>query len=418
MATDIFSARPLDEQPDFPDRTAPIGFMLRLAKSLHTYGMTAYELEGTMHRVGESLGFSIQCLSQPTSITMSFSDHEDSEPRLYVFKVDPGEVQLEKQLQVAEVVRAVSEKNMSVVEGAKQLKAITTAAARYGSVPSIISFGLLSGAIARVLGGGVSEIVVALLIGLATGGMAFGLKNESAQHLFPTIAAVIAALVSSFFAYIGWIASPYIATLSGVIVLVPGLLLTTAIAELSTRHMVSGTARLFSAGTIFMQIGFGVAIGNGLGNSLFPTEVLSVNSPLPDWSEWLSIVIASLGLFVLFQARPKDLLAVILAGLIAYSSTLWGTHQFGSIMGALVGAFSMGLASNIFERLTHISRSVMLMPGIILLVPGSVGFQSLSLLVEHDIIAGLDTAFKMSFVGFALVTGLLFSNLLLPPKQL
>tara|TARA_B100000795_G_scaffold219674_1_gene174043 strand:- start:264 stop:449 length:186 start_codon:yes stop_codon:yes gene_type:complete len=60
----------------------------------------------------------------------------------------------------------------------------------------------------------------------------------------------------------------------------------------------------------------------------------------------------------------------------------------------------------------------MLMPGIILLVPGSVGFQSLSLLVEKNILAGLDTAFMMSFVAVALVTGLLLASLIVPPRKI
>ena len=54
------------------------------------------------------------------------------------------------------------------------------------------------------------------------------------------------------------------ATLAGLIVLIPGFMLTIAIRELSTRHLASGTARLAGAGITFLGIIFGVALGNRL----------------------------------------------------------------------------------------------------------------------------------------------------------
>jgi len=86
----------LDQQSQFPQRTLPIGFMLRLAKALHSYGMTAYEMENRMPLIGEKLGFAVQCLSEPTNLIMSFSRPQEPEPITYVFRVDPGEVNLER----------------------------------------------------------------------------------------------------------------------------------------------------------------------------------------------------------------------------------------------------------------------------------------------------------------------------------
>ncbi|MCO7222821.1 threonine/serine exporter ThrE family protein [Pleionea sp. CnH1-48] len=419
MISELFDAHSLDEQPNFPDRSLPIGFMLRLAKALHTYGMTAYELEKAMKRVGNKLGFGVQCLSQPTNIIMSFSHPQEPEPKTYVFRVDPGDIHLERQIQVSEVVSAVLSEQMSVEEGADQLKKIATTPSRYGDGLVTLSYGLVSGAIARVFNGAGAEIIVAFVIGIITGFMITKLlKSESAQFLFPTLSSMVAALLASIANHLGFLSSPYIATLAGVIILVPGLLLTTAVSELAQNNTVSGTARLFSAGTIFMQIGFGVAIGKTLGLALFPAAPEIQTIPFAAWTVWLAIAVASCGLFVLFYSRPKDLHWVILAGMIAYGSTAYSTEQFGPIFGAFVGAFIMGVAANVFERLLKVTRSVMLLPGIILLVPGSVGFHSLSLLVEHDVVAGLDTAFKMGFVSIGLVTGLLLASMFVPAKDI
>lgn len=415
--SDTLATRPLDQQPNVPKRSSPVGFMLRLANALHLYGMTAYELEGIMEKVGDALGYDVQCLSHPTNIIMSFSDSDEPEPTTYVFRVHPGEINLEKQLLVTNIVNAVVSGSMSTEDGAAGLKAVIKQPQRYAGLILVLSYGLISSGISRVLGAALNEILVALVIGIITGLISLPASRSAAgKQLFPTLAALMAALFSTFLAHFNIIQSPYITTLAGVIVLVPGLLLTTAIAELSSQHMVSGTSRLFSAGIIFLQIGFGVALGNSIANRFFPFSVPELSGAnLPLWTNILAISVACIGLFFLFQARLKDMPWVILAGVIAYSSTLMGAQFMGPIVGALMGAFVTGLAANFFERITKTSRSVMLLPGIILLVPGSIGFQSLSFLVAHDVVAGLDTAFTMVFVGVALVTGLLISTIVVPP---
>ncbi|WP_286237748.1 threonine/serine ThrE exporter family protein [Neptuniibacter halophilus] len=418
MSFDLLDHISLDKQPNFPPRTLPVGFMLRLAKALHTNGMTAYELEATMKQVGQTLGFGVQCLAQPTNLIMSFSHPEEPEPKTYVFRVEQGEVNLERQIQVNNVVRGVMSGSLSVADGAGELKAINNAPVRFGVKGQMAGFGLLSAGIAHLLGGAVPEIGVALIIGMLTGLIAVKfLKTDSLRYLFPTLSAMISALLANFVASLGWLSSPYIATVAGVIVLVPGLPLTTAVAELARQNMVSGTARLVYSGTIFLQIGFGVAIGNAVGMGLFPAQDVTLHWYLPDWTLWPAIMIAGVGLCFLFQSRPRDLHWVILGGLIAFATTWYGAQMFGQVMGAFIGAFTTGVVANLFERLSGITRGVMLMPGIILLVPGSVGFQSLSLLVEKNVLEGIDTAFSMSFVAIALVTGLLFSSLVLPPKE-
>ncbi|WP_415887672.1 threonine/serine ThrE exporter family protein [Neptuniibacter sp. QD37_6] len=419
MSFDLLDHYSLDKQPNFPPRTLPVGFMLRLAKALHTYGMTAYELENTMKRVGETLGFGVQCLAQPTNLIMSFSHPEEPEPKTYVFRVDQGEVNLERQIQVNTVVRNVMSESITVSEGAHQLKAIANSGARFGVKGQMAGFALLSAGIAHLLGGAVAEMLVAFFIGMLTALIAVKfLRTDSLKYLFPTLSAILSALVANFVASLGWLSSPYIATVAGVIVLVPGLPLTTAVAELARQNMVSGTARLVYAGTIFLQIGFGVAIGNAIGTGLFPAQPVTFEWYLPDWSLWLSIAYAGIGLCFLFQSRPVDMHWVVLGGCIAFAATWYGAQLFGQVLGAFIGAFITGLVANLFERISGITRAVMLMPGIILLVPGSVGFQSLSLMVEKNVLEGIDTAFSMSFVAIALVTGLLFSSLILPPKEL
>ena len=75
------------------------------------------------------------------------------------------------------------------------------------------------------------------------------------------------------------------------------------------------------------------------------------------------------------------------------------------------------MASAAFERWRHRPAPVVLVPGILLLVPGSIGYRSLSSLLERDTIAGIDTAFTMVLTAVSLVAGLLLAGVLVPPPR-
>ena len=69
-----------------------------------------------------------------------------------------------------------------------------------------------------------------------------------------------------------------IATLAGLIVLVPGLTVTTAITELATSHLTAGTTRMAGAFMTFIAIGFGVALGYRIAAMLGPPAAALTSS--------------------------------------------------------------------------------------------------------------------------------------------
>ena len=115
--------RSLDSIPNAPERTKPLGFLLRLAKALHTYGLPAYELEQTMNGCAEAMGYGIQCMSLPTSISITVLP-PDSAPQTYLIRVSPGEINIERLRKTTGVARKVINGEMNSEEGANFLKKI------------------------------------------------------------------------------------------------------------------------------------------------------------------------------------------------------------------------------------------------------------------------------------------------------
>ena len=120
---------------------------------------------------------------------------------------------------------------------------------------------------------------------------------------------------------------------------------------------------------------------------------------------------------VLFRARRRDVPWVLVAGWLGFLGSRVGASWLGPELGAWLGALLVGLAGNLYARRLHHPASVMQVPGIMLLVPGSIGFESLDSFLAKDVLIGMEAAFRMAMVAGALVGGLLFANALLPPRR-
>ena len=62
--------------------------------------------------------------------------------------------------------------------------------------------------------------------------------------------------------------------------LLPGLSLTVSLNEIANRHLMSGTARLMGASLVFLQLGFGAALGGKLAVA-FPPVAGALAGPTP-----------------------------------------------------------------------------------------------------------------------------------------
>jgi uncharacterized membrane protein YjjB (DUF3815 family) len=212
--------------------------------------------------------------------------------------------------------------------------------------------------------------------------------------------------------------SVYHVTLGGLIVLVPGLTLTVAFNELASRQLVSGSARFAGAVALFFLIALGVAVGAQIGAALTggpPPAVV----PLPLGAEWrwAALLAAGLAFTVLLRARPRDAGWVLVAGVLAIEGVRLGGLLLGAQLGAFVGALLVGLGGNLYARLRRGPAAVLQVPGLILLVPGSLVFRSLAALLEQDVVSGVHAAFTTSLVAISLATGILLANVVLPPRR-
>ncbi len=406
----------LVEHPIEEDEQASIAFVLMLGRALHAYGTPAHRLEDALSQMSARLGLEGTFLSMPTSIMAGFGPPGDQKASL--IRVDPGGVDLGKMAQLDEVTGQVVRGEVSLAEGMLQIDKINSDPPLYGFVVSVLGYAISSGAASVFFGGHWREILVSVMIGAFIGVIAQGSERwEALKRIYVPLASFFASLLAVFAGSLIPSMSVYIPTVAGLIILLPGLTLTIAMTELATLNLVSGTARLTHTMIIFLQMAFGVAAGLRIGESLVGEVHHPIIAVLPFWAQWLALLIVSGAFGLLFQVRVKDMGWMVLSAVMAFGSARLGTLWLGVELGAFLGALAAGMGSNIYARVLDRPAAVLMMPGIIMLVPGSIGFRSVSYLMGHDVITGIETAMLMTMIAAAIVSGLLLSNRVIPPRK-
>lgn len=395
---------------------------MELGRGLLLIGTPAQRTEELLCGVTHKLGMSGEVFSTPTAVLAMLSGPQWREMRLV--RSRPGDVDLSKLVAVEAIAQAVAEGAASPSEGLLQLRSVLKAPPRFGGWTLLLSIGIASSAIALGFGGGPREALAAGIVGLSIGGLgALARVWTSLERVFDMVAALSGTLVA-FVAAMALGAAPlYLVTVAGVVVLLPGLTLTTAIKELSTQHLVSGTARLVGAGVTFLKLAFGVALGGKVAMAVLRPDPLLFSPPIRDLgevalpAEATSLLVACLAFMVVFQALPRHGGWIILAGLFAVLGSELGTHWLGPELGPCLGAFLAAGCSNLVAYRKRLPTSLFLTPSIVLLVPGTIGFKGVSLLLDRDIVSGVDRFFSMTLSAMSLVAGVLFANLVIARRR-
>ena len=411
---------PISSHPGLPRDSAPDeseAFILALAQALHSYGASAHRLEGMLTLVALRLGLEARFYSTPTAVMVSFGPVTAA--RTCLVRVEPGAMDLEKMCLLQEITVQVIHGEVGVAEGRARTAEIVRTPPRYGLATTLLAFAFSSSAAAVFFGGGRREVGVSLIVGLGVGLACRASDRWSTGFsIAEPLAAAFAAVAASFAARGGAPLSTLVITLAGVVTLLPGLGITTAMTELATRNLASGTARFAGALVQLLGLGFGAALGSRL-VALMPFAAVTP-PPATAWSPLAltgAVVISGLSFSVLLRVRPRDVGWVLLACGLAFAATRVGATLLGPELGAFFGALLLGLASNGFAKAFDRPAALPLVPGLLVLVPGSVGFRSVFALLDNDVLSGVNAAFKMVMISVALVSGVLFASVAIPPRR-
>ena len=402
--------------------TERIAFVVELAEHLHAYGTTAQRLEGAIESVAKRIGLECEPWVNPTGMILAFSDParpagESDTTR--VIRVGLGDTDLYKLCEVDRIAEDVMGGRMQIRDGLAALHALERPAGWRGRTMQLLGFGMASAAVAGLLRLPWLDIATAGLIGLLIGLLDVVAQkrprlSEASDALAGLVAGAVAAVVASFVAPLN-LNTVIIASL---IVLLPGMALTNAVNELTSRHLVSGTARFAGALTTILKLTIGTAIALSVAQLLGLEPAVRAWRPQPDWVMWCALAVGSFAFAVLFRAHRRDYPLVMAAAASGYLISRYGGETFGAPTGVFLAAFAMTAAGNAYARWMNRPGALIRLPGIIMLVPGSVALRGvISLVQSQSLDAGQDAAMAALNTLMALLAGLLFGNLLVSARR-
>ncbi len=391
-------------------------FLLRFTRVAHRAGYPTAELEERILALASSLGLGeAQVFATPTVVEVSLGSLPNQ--RTHTLRVQPTTVDLDAIARLDDLVQAVLDDPLGPEQALAALADIQATPLDRKWPTMLAAYSIAGAALTPVLGGGWHEAVAAAGVGLVVGAIA--LPAARAARLEPMIAPV-AAIAASFCAAalsrLGLDAAPNIVTLAAIVTFLPGMTLTTGMRELATQHLQSGVANTASALVQLLGLAFGVGIGRSVAASWFGEVDAATPQQVFVGVQLLAAVAAGFAFSLTLRARSRDALFMCCATVLALGANELATAVFGSEAAVFVATLTVGVAGGLAGWLLRRSPLVFIVPGVLMLVPGSAGFNSIVQLFNDQAVSGINAGFDTFLTAMSIAYGLMVSTVVLPRR--
>lgn len=396
-----------------------LDYLVELGSGLMSAGCPSFRLEELLVVLGRHEGFEVAVFAVPTGLFVSVTTPQGQAPAMSMVRVHDWRTDLETVALLDEVMNQVVDRALTVPEARARLRALHSRPPTWPLPVQVLAAFGASGGAAVSFGCGWSDFFLAGLGGVVLRGVTAIAGNLSGGAFLDNfIGGAVAALVAWVSTLIWPSHSREILVLAIIIPLLPGMMVTTGLTELTSKNLVSGTARLMDAAVTLLSLVFGIALVVGFerwsGIKSSPAEPLSPAF----WPFQVLALLAASASFGVLLGMPRKLLGLaMISGFIVWATTTLSL-QLPPAGASFIGALVLGLASNIYARTSKRPAQLFLLPGLLLLVPGAFGFRSLDALLRGDYVSGASQAVDMVLIAGGLVMGLLVANIALPSRKI
>jgi uncharacterized membrane protein YjjP (DUF1212 family) len=389
-------------------------FLRDLGRALHVSGAPAHDLEAAMNEIGQRLGARVEGFAVLTFLALTVVSGEHAR-RVELLRLPPYDYNMARLIELEALCREISSVD-DLQCYRERLAAIMHQSPPWSGWRFVAMGFLLSGSVALLLRGGWVEMFCGGLIGMlfVAGYLQFS-RIPRLGPAVPVILCALAAMAAQGLAQFFPQQVPFISAVAGIVLLLPGFMLTVAMSELATQNYLAGTGRLTGAFVLLFLMGAGLAIGTQISLALLP--VLPAPTPfatLPGWAIWMAIAGLGISLLAVLQAPLSSVNVSVGACLLAWAVYSLVNAEMGNVVGAFAGALAVACAGHLYQYLTKKPAALVQIPGLITLVPGSMGFRGVHALIQQDSTAGISLITDMVMTGAVLAVGLLLADNILP----
>lgn len=383
-------------------------FIVQLGKALHTYGVPSYKSQKYLTEVAALKGIKASFMDTPTWVNYVFYE-EDEHTYNYVECVPPGELNLGALSAVVEITRKVLANKLSFNEAKIKIEEIESSQTGYSKPVELLSYTLSAGAFSVILDTNWTSVFAATGIGALVYGVTLLAKKSSyIRSTLESLVAFLATIITGFLTVYFEQVHISMTILASIIIFIPGLAITTALEEITSKSLVSGTAKLFDALISLFKQFFGVVMGLAILSQFMELKHSEIIRDIPTWVDYPAILLLASSLLPVFKVRIKDMPLAVITGFVCFSITV--LFDFTGILTSIfLGTLAAAGISKLFSHLTKTPRLVYLIPGIIMLVPGSKAFITLST-VFLDSPGSTNMGEQVLYIFMGIIGGLIFSG--------
>jgi uncharacterized membrane protein YjjP (DUF1212 family) len=386
-----------------------VALVLELGCVLQELRVDASTLEFALSRVIQHLDIEGTVFAIPTGFLATLRK-EGHHSKTYLMRVTSGNTNLKKLAEVEVLIDLFLEDKLDIATTRGKLAALTMRQPRFGFWSTTMASGIAAMGMVNIWGGCWLDVLCGLGVGLLTGLVVNWIRNRVKLASFaPLIAGLISALAGSFISHTVPSTTYITIVLGGIVCLIPGLELLVAMQELGTGNLVSGTARMAGACLIFMLLSLGMGCGQQLGNFWWPHKYNNPISAIP-WTIFPSLALVTLGYLIIFQGRLNDYIYTFFVGILTWYGNIYCVEALGDVAGAGITALILGAGCNYYSQRSKKPETIILLPAILLILPGSLGIKGLTMIMGKQPLVGIQSGFQYFYVTTALMLGLLMAN--------
>jgi uncharacterized membrane protein YjjP (DUF1212 family) len=418
------------QQPQRPDPTKVIRLVTTFGKAALKYGSWGILVESTMKSLAisefgykrEEVYFSVA----NKEIFACINTASDWQPPVTIITPYRSGMNLKKLGLLSDLAKEVQRSDLTLEEVClDRLDAVDNVPNPFSSLVELICGWVAVGAALPVVLGGSAWDVLAAGVG---GGVAwtvtmmFGTyapqyNNSLALGFSAMLPAIVVTAIKTKVPQI----NVTVSVLSSVAIPLPGYGISLGLAELATNSVVRGFGRLIGGLVTLLWLVLGSWLGSSIIAAMTP---ITSTEPTPVQQPWLALAIPALGigLNVSFQIAKQDFIPAFGFSCLAYLvvlGTSYINNDSSNLSNFLATAFTT-ICANLYCNYADRSQPIILIPAIVFLVSGSIGFRGLTQIFGSDDddaeTNGWSQFGQMFLVAVIIMLGLLVGNSLVKPK--
>lgn len=399
------------EEPALPEVPRDLPPLMReLGAALLSSGQSVVDIEAQLAAVASAYGaHQVRVFVLPTGVFLQVDSTEGTVTDVTGPR-SSTDLPMHQVGAVESLVRRLSSGTADLAQARVELRRVLASPPRFGPIFVVLGHALLTLGFGLILYPTVDAFPVYIGLGALVGFLRLlATRWPTLETVLPVFAAFLVSILTIEFIapHVGGNALRLLTP--ALIAFLPGLMLAVAAIELTSNQVVAGASRMVYGIAQLLLLAFGVVVAISITGAFETSEKTTL---APWWAGLAGVVLAAIGYRYFASTPPGAFWWVLGAMVIAYCAQAAGSALLTTELGGFVGALFVAPVAQAISRTRNGPPAVVVtQPAFWMLVPGALGFRSVSELATGQSL-GVTDMISTGIALFSIALGVLVGSAL------